>query len=63
MLNLTFSASSSIGYDPCIAWVLYWFFPACFMAIQLSLSVFVLCAHRDLWAEVLDAEQERGKQS
>lgn len=63
MLNLAFFASSSLGYKPCIGWILCWFFPAYFMALQLSLSVFVLCARRDLWAEVLDAEQERGKQS
>lgn len=39
-LNLTFSASSSVDHNPCIECFLCWFFPECFMAIQLSLSVF-----------------------
>lgn len=46
--------------------VLDWFHAGPFqhtMAIQLSLSAFVLCACWDLWAEVLDAEQEKGKWS
>lgn len=62
-LNLAFSSSSSVGYNLCSGWVLRWSFAVSFMAIQLSLSVFVLRACRDLWAEVLDAEQEKGKWS